>query len=449
MLGVWDHTVNFPRDWEFVILYGPNGVGKTKLLEAANALTELEIQKLVRIPFDTLQLEYDDGSILEASQSFRTGDEDQVHDKTGSKEDARPDFTVDELRLALRRHGEELAKVMIANPEATTLANWLLANTSWREAGNGLWEDTEDGEVVEFSQLQVRFRHSPTPGSHGSVRIPDHIRDFASSVKSHLIETQRLLLTASRPSRPSRPPGWRRTTENRSTVAEYSEDLKRRLGRALAQNSKTTQQLDRTFPRRILENPAPPHVNDQMIRAKYQEQNELRSRLAGITVIGGEADLPLPQRKLEDWERHVLWTSLNDTDAKLSSFEEILQRITLLEDIINRRFHGKKISVNSEDGLRIRTSPDDRTIAPENLSSGEQHELILMYDFLLNAQQGTTVLIDEPEISLHVAWQQQFLEDIAQIAKVSSLRFIVATHSPQIIHKWWDRTVQLGPDAEQ
>jgi predicted ATP-binding protein involved in virulence len=58
------------------------------------------------------------------------------------------------------------------------------------------------------------------------------------------------------------------------------------------------------------------------------------------------------------------------------------------------------------------------------------------------------VLIDEPEISLHVGWQKEFLADIIRIANVSSLRFIIATHSPQIINKWWPRAVALHPDAD-
>jgi predicted ATP-dependent endonuclease of OLD family len=73
---------------------------------------------------------------------------------------------------------------------------------------------------------------------------------------------------------------------------------------------------------------------------------------------------------------------------------------------------------------------------------------VLAYDLLFNVKPDALVLIDEPEISLHVAWQQQFLNDIARIAEVASLRFIIATHSPQIIHKWWAQAVALGPDAE-
>ena len=87
-------------------------------------------------------------------------------------------------------------------------------------------------------------------------------------------------------------------------------------------------------------------------------------------------------------------------------------------------------------------------MGPEDLSSGEQHELILIYDLLFNVPENALVLIDEPEISLHVVWQQRFLTDLSRIAKLSSLRFIVATHSPQIIHKSWDKTVELALGEE-
>jgi predicted ATP-binding protein involved in virulence len=58
------------------------------------------------------------------------------------------------------------------------------------------------------------------------------------------------------------------------------------------------------------------------------------------------------------------------------------------------------------------------------------------------------ILIDEPELSLHVAWQVQFLKDLARVIKLSSFDVLLATHSPQIIDTRWDLTVELkGPDA--
>lgn len=53
------------------------------------------------------------------------------------------------------------------------------------------------------------------------------------------------------------------------------------------------------------------------------------------------------------------------------------------------------------------------------------------------------ILIDEPEISLHIAWQQSFLEDMEAIAKLSNIRMMIATHSPDIINGRWDLTSGL------
>ena len=68
---------------------------------------------------------------------------------------------------------------------------------------------------------------------------------------------------------------------------------------------------------------------------------------------------------------------------------------------------------------------------------------MLAYDLLFNVEPRTLVLVDEPELSLHVTWQQAFLNDIKRVAELASLRFVIATHSPQIIHKWWVRAVEL------
>ena len=52
-------------------------------------------------------------------------------------------------------------------------------------------------------------------------------------------------------------------------------------------------------------------------------------------------------------------------------------------------------------------------------------------------------MIDEPELSMHVAWQDEFLTDIGDIATLSDCRVLLATHSPQIIGDRFDLTVSL------
>jgi predicted ATP-binding protein involved in virulence len=151
----------------------------------------------------------------------------------------------------------------------------------------------------------------------------------------------------------------------------------------------------------------------------------------------------LPDRTLADWEKRVLWTYLDDTEEKLNTFQDLLNRVALLREIVNSRFLYKEL-VLDRDGFHVVTA-GGKEIRAEKLSSGEQHELVLAYDLLFNVKPNSLVLIDEPEISLHVVWQKEFLNDIVRIAAINSARFMVATHSPQIIHKYWSDTVGLEP----
>ena len=51
-----------------------------------------------------------------------------------------------------------------------------------------------------------------------------------------------------------------------------------------------------------------------------------------------------------------------------------------------------------------------------------------------NIENGSLILIDEPEISLHPAWQEQYMPLLNEaVAGYISCQFIVATHSPQIV----------------
>jgi predicted ATP-binding protein involved in virulence len=59
---------------------------------------------------------------------------------------------------------------------------------------------------------------------------------------------------------------------------------------------------------------------------------------------------------------------------------------------------------------------------------------------------NSLILIDEPEISLHILWQQQFLRDLQEIAGIENYDVLIATHSPQIVYDRSDLTVSLeGP----
>ena len=119
----------------------------------------------------------------------------------------------------------------------------------------------------------------------------------------------------------------------------------------------------------------------------------------------------------------------------------MLAKVETLKRIANARFLYKQVAV-SEDGIVVTTS-EGQPLDLEMLSSGEQHELVLLYGLLFRVSGDALIMIDEPELSLHVAWQEKFLSDIDGIAKLSGFRVLLATHSPQIIGDKYDLAIEL------
>ena len=124
------------------------------------------------------------------------------------------------------------------------------------------------------------------------------------------------------------------------------------------------------------------------------------------------------------------------------------QRVGKLIDIINERFDYKRLVIHREQGFCV-LSDSDVPIQLADLSSGEQHELVLLYELLFRTPRNGLILVDEPEISLHVAWQSRFLSDLIDIVKLNDAYAVVATHSPVLIGTQWGLTKELaGPPVK-
>lgn len=120
-------------------------------------------------------------------------------------------------------------------------------------------------------------------------------------------------------------------------------------------------------------------------------------------------------------------------------------RIQTFRDIINRcDFANKQLEIDKRFGFRFVSNDELHTILSlEQLSSGEKQMIIQVYELLFRAQSGTLVMIDEPELSLHMMWQMNYLKNLREIAKLRGFQCIVATHSPQIFNSMWSLSIDL------
>ena len=125
-------------------------------------------------------------------------------------------------------------------------------------------------------------------------------------------------------------------------------------------------------------------------------------------------------------------------------YYEFAESIVVFKDIVNALFVNKSIVLSEKGSIQARMDRSGTVIPISKFSSGEKQVLIMFYLLLFRTRPHSLVVIDEPEVSLHVSWQQQLGKYMKDVARVRGLRLLVSTHSPSVIHDDWDLAVELG-----
>jgi predicted ATP-binding protein involved in virulence len=142
--------------------------------------------------------------------------------------------------------------------------------------------------------------------------------------------------------------------------------------------------------------------------------------------------------------RQYLTVFLEDFEQRVNIYKEIIPKSSLFNDVMAaKKLNNKKITITKDKGFSVITD-SGQELKLSNLSSGEQQEIIFLYELLFKVKEDSLVLIDEPETSMHIEWQRQFIPDLKKTRQVNNnLSFLIATHSPQIIGNDWDLTLDL------
>lgn len=226
--------------------------------------------------------------------------------------------------------------------------------------------------------------------------------------------------------------------EMSNTIEEYATELTKTLNDILATASKIGQELDSSFPRRLFEETT--QISEKEFNNRYELLKEKQRKLKLYGLAATQADSH-PSFKEENAK--ALFVYLNDTEKKLAVFDDVLRKLEIFTTLLtDRQFAFKQLEISPDFGFKF-TTANQAELSLTDLSSGEQQEVVLRYELLFKVRPNTLVLIDEPEISLHVAWQKEVLNDLLKILKLQKIAIIVATHSPQIIGEHWDSVVDL------
>lgn len=386
LFGLLDYNIPLDQN-EITMLTGPNGYGKTMILKIINSILSNELNILCKLKFDHIILSYLGGSI-----SIR-------HDGDG-----------DTLQL------EHFSS------EATILDTEILKLEP---------EDENPDEIIVFYLNSEKTKHKQKKLKEKPLRS-NYLQQLTSEDIVSFIIANRL-----------------QVIKGETTVIDTcASKLKNLMEMAQDESAELSQKLDATFPIRLFDRlEQQKRFSSENIEMRLKGIQDKRRRYMHYGLIHSEHDLmPEKSTSLNSSNEYlgVLDLYIEDALGKLSPFEILHQKIDLFESILKEKILAfKTVVIDRDSGFYFKSLNND-IIDRNMLSSGEQNQIVLLFNLIFGLASQKVILIDEPEISLHVAWQQTFLDSLKKIQKINKYeKVIIATHSPQVISKNWSLTFDL------
>jgi predicted ATP-binding protein involved in virulence len=452
LFGYLDYHIPLNTADNITIIHGPNGCGKTWILQIINAVFSLAYSTLRSAPFDEIEFIFRDGGhftvnrvyeerFLHYQQAFLYRHMETARFRLNFSYYSKRTKKPKEFSLGLGRQAEFYERqfpLSLVEREIPHLDR----------IGSKEWFDTSQQRVLSFEDVmdsyghrlpRIRAFHQPTP---------NWLRSVTERVNVYFIQSQRLIRMPS-DSGQREPSSRRNVTE---MVELDSSELADKIKSTLASSVKIAQSKDQTFPTRLLRAERIPILSEPQLRDELQKIGAKRQQLYSTGLLDEEETVPLPSKSMSDMEKNVLSLYIQDVKDKLKGFDDLQIRISTFLDLINSKIksQGKSLVIDRERGFLFKTTyGGERVLRPAELSSGEQQQIVLFYELIFKPQRQSLFLIDEPEISLNVGWQRRFLLDLAKALRLGKHYVLMATHSPQIIHDRWDLAVPLSGGVKE
>lgn len=427
LFGLFDNEINF-RDGGITVVVGQNGCGKTTMLNILNAIFSKNHSHLFQYQFDYIELIISSHVLkIEVINEYLEDEE----------------ITIKSLKYHV--DSQVLEKCYRENSKINSPIFWIRAIPSLRRRPGNMIYDMRGGEVLTLSEvIDTYFDELPEEVKNDLVTIPHEVQELISDIQIELITTERL-------KRIYPYDEDRRSEFVQKFAVEYcSEELRNNIKNILSEYANTSQKLDEPFPSKILKAiEKHKQFSVEELKNNMQKIDELRKKHVEAGVLEESNDkilnVNVNPKSLDESTAAILSVYYQDTKIKLESLNSISDRIVLFKNMITNKFGiNKEIFISKDNGIVVLQKQSNKNLELRLLSSGEQQELVLLYNLIFKGEKEKLILIDEPEISLNVCWQREFLDDMKKIVQMNGFSILIATHSPQIINDNWELVDTLG-----
>lgn len=425
VFGYLDFNILFNGDISFLV--GGNGSGKTTALKLMNALVNPNLKDLLQIPFESVALDLSEDS--DTIQISAVSKEDGISVKISTLDDVLvlPSYSNEELDYyshsleKIDEISEKINRKYADHPIIKEISKIdspiFLGLDRRRDDGLAVGEDY-------YFERELWLREK-------SKRALRAKRLIKGSIGISLMETEMLVQNS-----------YRRMRE---LEGKYSSKLRDSILLSAFQYTSfesadfSLEKIDWQERARVLERKKEIRealsnigLNDSTVSKEvdtfFQKITDLFESVQQ-TKEGVSVEWLLNKAQVERMSKIV-----EIIDEHKSKVDKLFKPINDFLSVINSFYQDSKKSLEVDTvGQLFVARPDGSKCTIEGLSSGERQLLVIFAHSFFNrhSNKKSVFIIDEPELSLHLGWQEKFSETIFSINPNS--QYILATHSPEIV----------------
>lgn len=408
----YDIDFNSEEKEQITILTGPNGYGKTTILRILKSLNPKSLYYFYVIKFSEIIISFDNNTVLNITQTYKTETESifAVDHKEDLKKEVR--FTWN------KADGEPLTHFVYNNTnieKARRTYKFLRGTYSRRKA----FEDLTNREKEEILLDNEEFNEYIAK-ANGQEQFLMQLE----ALRSCYIPSNRIYNEA-------------HEENEKLPIEKVCEALKDEMIKAKYDFLIHSQRIDSIFIKKVLGSIYEDCSLSSYNKLKAEVENQMNT--AAEYKLAEKVEIP----EYNEENKAVLFAYLKGLKEKFNKFSTILEKTNLFHKMLTSKgFANKSVETSTQHGFRVKSNNGD-IIDGYKLSSGEQNEIIMLYHLIYEVPDQGLLLIDEPENSLHVAWQKTIVDDMKEIADIKRLQIIIATHSPSIVRKGLTMTKDL------
>ena len=320
LFEIFTYDISFKTDEKVLIITGPNGFGKTMILNIIFNLFNRKFSFFQKLVFDIITVSLDENIKIIITKTI---------------EKSKP-----KISFSFFKNDEKIEKIDYFDKQKNEFSylNNLKINKDLIDITLDDWSD----DIFGVSPMEMNL----------AIKTP-RVNEILDSIQVHLIREQRLLKKIQ--STDKKYISFRKSEKEQTVMTEtieiYSKELQQLILNFTQKSFIKTQELDSSYPKRLVSE------NNILTQKEYEEKyNILKKKQEKLT----EFELYEFKQELITYnnaDAKALSVYLNDLELKLGVFDKLLEKLELFTSILNeRRFTFKSIKISRTKGFYFKTS---------------------------------------------------------------------------------------------